>query len=164
MTALTANVSRPVRPPVGGVQTRALPLAGYTNFAGGNVAHKIYKGSVVFCDESDTDGYYKRPTTNDAGAADIVGGVALESQEVTSELLADGLVDVTVAIDGVWGFPKGGIAITDIGAPAYASDDATITTTSTTAVWIGFIIDVDGTYVWVDIAPACGHINAVPAA
>ena len=86
----------------------------------------------------------------------------LEYQEVTSENLADGLVKVTVAVDGVWGFPKGGLAITDIGAPAYASDDATITTTSTTAVWIGVIIDVDGTYVWVDIAQACGQLNIFP--
>ena len=164
MTALTADLNRPYKAPPGGLLTRVLPLAGYTNFAGGNAAHVVYKGSFVFCDISDTDGYYKRQTTNDAAADDVCGGMAVEYQSVTSNHAADGSRKVTVAVNGVWAFPKGSIAITDIGAPIYLSDDATATTTSTTAVWIGFLVKWDSTYAWVDIAPACGHINAVPAA
>ena len=164
MTALTANIPRPCKVPPGGLILRVLPLAGYTDFSGGNTAHVVYKGSFVFSDVNDTDGYYKRPTTNDAAADDVVGGIAIEYQSVTSSHTANGSREVTVAVNGVWAFPKGSIAITDMGAPIYLSDDATATTTATTALWIGFLVDWDSTYAWVDIEEACGHINAVPAA
>ena len=124
----------------------------------------VYKGSFGFSVINVTDGNYKRPTTNDADVADIVGGIAIEKQSVTSAHAADGSREVTVAVNGVWAFPKGSIAITDIGAPIYLSDDATATTTSTTALWIGFLVDWDSTYAWVDIEEACGHVNAVPVA
>ncbi|RMD64632.1 hypothetical protein D6833_04170 [Candidatus Parcubacteria bacterium] len=162
MAVLTANKNRPVRLPAGGITTRLLPLAGYTNFGAGNTAHTVYKGSLVMCDVSDTDGYFRAvPDTSvtPAAAGDIFGGIALEKQEVTSGDTADGSKKVTVAVDGVWGFPVGSIAITDIGAPAYASDDDTITTTATNNLWVGTIVDRDATYVWVDISHAAGRTN-----
>ena len=164
MTALTKNMSRPCKAPPGGLQFRSLPLIGYTANAGGNVAHTVYKGAPVFCDISDGDGYYRAIITNDADADDIVGGIAIEKQYVGSSITANGQKNVTVAINGVWAFPKGSIAITDIGAPIYMADDAVAQTSSTTALWIGFLVEWDSTYAWVDIEPACGHINAVPAA
>lgn len=163
MAVMTSSVTRPVRSPVGGVAHRALPLAGYTNFGGGSTAHSVYKGSVVCCDVSDTDGYFRAcplSSSVNLAAGDIFGGVAVEEQNVTSSNTDDGSVKVTVAINGVWGFAVGSLAITDIGAPAYASDDQTITTTSTNNLWVGTIIDVDSTYVWVDITRAAGQLNS----
>lgn len=164
MTALTANMTRQCKVPPGGLSLRVLPLTGYTDFAGGNATHTVYKGSFVFVDINDVDGYYKRITTNDAAADDVVGGIAIEKQSVTSDNTANGSKEVTVAVNGVWAFAKGSIAITDIGAPIYLADDNTAQTSDTTALWIGFLVEWDSTYAWVDIEPACGHINAVPAA
>lgn len=168
MGVLTANKQRPVQPKAGGVTTRKLPLAGYTNFASANTAHTVFKGSVVICDQSDTDGYYRAaPLTSStaANAADIIGGIALEQVKVTSSDTADGSKEVTVAVDGVWGFPVNSIAITDIGADIYTSDDGeVVTTTDTNNFWIGKLIDYDSTYAWVDISFACGMVNAPPAA
>ena len=59
MTVLSASKDRPVKLPPGGVHTAAVKLAGYTNFGDGNTAHTVYKGSVVICDVSDTDGYFR---------------------------------------------------------------------------------------------------------
>ena len=146
MAVLTASVQRPVRIPAGGLTTAVRKLAGYTNFGAGTVAHTVYKGSVVVCDVSDTDGYFR-------AAGDRCGGIALEKVAVTSSDTADGSKLVTVAVDGEWGFAKGSLAITDVGADAYASDDQTITTTSSNNFKVGRITDVDGTYVWVDIKP-----------
>jgi hypothetical protein len=138
--------------PPGGLQTEKLKLAGYTNRGGGNVAFTVYKGAVMGCDVSDTDGYFG-PMDFAAATGDIFGGIAAEKQAVGAADLADGAVELTVYINGIWGFPKGSCAITDIGAKAYASDDATITPTSTNALDIGTIVDVDDTYVWVKIDP-----------
>jgi len=163
MAVLSANVQRPVKPPAGGITTRALPLAGYTNFGGGSTAHNVYKGSVVMCDVSDTDGYFRAMPLSSSTAAtssDVFGGVALHKQEVTSADTADGSKRVTVAVDGIWGFAKGSLAITDIGAKAYASDDTTITTTTANNICVGTIIDVDATYVWVDISQDAGQVSA----
>ena len=142
MAVLTASVQRPVRIPAGGITTAVRKLAGYTNFGAGTVAHTVYNGSIVVCDVSDTDGYFRAaPATGTTAAA------------VTSSDTADGSKLVTVAVDGEWGFAKGSLAITDVGADAYASDDQTITTTSSNNFKVGRITDVDGTYVWVDIKP-----------
>jgi hypothetical protein len=158
MAVLTADVQRPVRLPAGGLTWAELKLAGYTNFGAGTLAHVVYKGSLVFCDVSDTDGYFRACPlfSGDVSASgDIFGGVALEHVAVTSADLADGSKKVTVARNGIWAFPVNSIAITDIGAPAYAADDgATITTTSTNNLWIGTIEDIDATYVYVNIAHA----------
>ena len=122
MAVLTANKQRPVKIPPGGLETRVLKLAGYTNFADANTAHTVYKGSVVICDQSDTDGYFRAAPatgTTAANAADIIGGVALEKVKVTSSDTSDGSKEVTVAVNGVWGFPVNSIAfsnkLTDIG-------------------------------------------------
>jgi len=157
MAVLTSDRQRPVRIPAGGLTTAELKLAGYTNFAGGSAAHTVYKGSLVICDVSDTDGYFRAaPLTSSTNAAsgDISGGVAAEQVAVGSADTADGSKKVTVYRNGVWGFPVGGCAITDIGAAAYASDDQTITPTSTNNFFVGYIEDVDATYVWVNIERA----------
>lgn len=157
MAVLTANKQRPVRLPPGGLATAVVKLAGYTNFTSTASAHAVYKGSIVICDVSDTDGYFRAaPLTSsvNAAAGDVFGGIALEKVNVTSSDTADGSKLVTVARNGVWGFPVGSVAITDIGAAAYASDDATITTATANNFWVGHIEDVDATYVWVNIETA----------
>ena len=151
MTALSANIDRPVRIPPGGIRTAKVKLAGYTNRAGGNVAFTCYKGAVIACDITDTDGYFG-PMDFNAATGDIFGGIAMSKQAVTSVDTADGSVEITVAINVTWGFPVGGCAITDLGAIAYASDDGTITPASSNALNIGTIVDVDATYVWVELA------------
>ena len=66
--------TRPFRSPPGGIMTRELPLAGYTNFGASAAEHTIYKGSVVICDVSDTDGYYRSaPATGTTAAATVRG-------------------------------------------------------------------------------------------
>ncbi|MEA1998250.1 MAG: hypothetical protein U9N61_02840 [Euryarchaeota archaeon] len=114
-------------------------------------------------DVSDTDGYFRAMPasgTTAATSSDIFGGVALEKQAVSSSNTSDGSKEVTVAVNGVWGFPVASLAITDMGAPAYASDDATITTTSTSNLWVGTIVERDSTYIWVDISQAAGQLNS----
>lgn len=163
MAVLTANKMRPVRLDHGELKKRLLPLAGYTNFGSGTTAHTVYKGSIVVCDVSDTDGYYRAcplSSSVNSAAGDIFGGVAAERQDVTSADTADGSKLVSVYINGVWAFPVGSLAITDVGAPAYASDDNTITTTSTNNYWCGYIVDVDASYVYVDISRAAGMLNS----
>ena len=164
MTVLSANKTRPVKIPTGGLKFRKLPLAGYTNYRS-TEAHTVYKGSVVCCDESDTDGYFHAPiaiATVLADPADVIGGIAMEKVAVTSGDLADGLKEVTVAVNGVWGFALGSLDITDIGAPVYAQDDDSVTDSSTNAWWIGTVTAVDATYIWVDISKACGQLNVFP--
>lgn len=163
MAILAANVQRPVKLAHGELQKALVPLAGYTNFGAGNTAHTVFKGSIVVCDVSDTDGYFRAvPATGTTAmaAGDIFGGISAEKQVVDSSQLADGAVELSVYRNGLWGFPKGSIAQTDVGAPAYATDDNTVSTTSTDALWIGIIEDVDETYVWVNIAPAFMRANA----
>ena len=167
MAVLSANKTRPVKVPPGGLKFRVLPLAGYTNFSGGNAENIVYKGSIVVCDVNDTDGYYHAPVaigTTAAAAEDVIGGIAMEKVSVLAANTANGAKSVTVAVNGVWAFAIGLLDITDIGAPAYAQDDDSVTDSNTDAWWIGFIVDVDDDYIWVNIAPACGHVNAVPAA
>jgi hypothetical protein len=149
--ALSGDKQRPVQSPAGGITTAALKLAGYTNRGSGSTAFTTYKGAIVACDVSDTDGYFG-PMDFTGASGDVFGGVALEKQAITSSDTGDGSKEITVARDGIWGFAKGSIAITDIGAIAYASDDDTVTTSSSNAVAIGRIVDVDDTYVWVDIS------------
>lgn len=162
MTALTSAVQRPVKVPPGGLLTAEVRLAGYTNYASGNTAFTVYKGSPVTCDVSDTDGYFRDTPTGasvNSATGDVFGGIAAETIAVTSADTADGSKKLIVYRNGVWGFPKGSIAITDIGAAAYASDTNTLTTTSTNNYLVGVITDVDATYVWVDIAPVWMRVN-----
>ncbi len=152
MTALSANKDRPVRIPTGGLKQEKLKLAGYTNRGAGTVAFTCYKGAVIFCDVSDTDGYFGPMDTN-SGTGDMFGGLAAEKQAVTSADTADGSVELSVYINGIWGFPVASLAITDIGEIIYATDTDAVTTTSTNAINIGRLVDVDDTYAWIDITP-----------
>lgn len=150
MTALSNDAQRPVKLPPGGLRTVKVPLAGYTNYGGGNTGYSVYKGSILMCDVTDTDGYFA-PKAANAAAGDIFGGIAVEGQVVDASTLADGSVECSVLASGVVGFPKGALAQTDIGAIAYASDDNTITTTNTNNLPIGIIERVDDVYAWVRI-------------
>lgn len=160
MTALSANKARPYKLLTGDLKYKTWGMAGYTNFGSGSTAHTIYKGSLVYIDVSDTDGYCRAVNDATMAAGDIFCGVAVEKQAVTSSDTGDGSVEVSVAMNGLWGFAVGSITITDVGAPAYASDDDTITTTSTNNLWVGTIVDVDSTYVWVRIDDAAGRANS----
>lgn len=160
MTVLSANKARPYRLAHGDLATKELPLAGYTNFSGGTTEHTVYKGSGVICDQSDTDGYFRAAPAAGSNAADIFGGISLEKKLVSSADLADGSVVLTVARNGVWGFAKGSIAQTDIGAAAYLADDDTIALATTNNYWCGYIEEVDDTYVWINIEPAFMMANA----
>jgi hypothetical protein len=163
MAVLTNNVQRPVIGHDPSLDV-SLPLAGYTNFGGGSTAHTVYHGSLVICDVTDTDGYFRAcPLCSDTNltTSDIFGGIALERQDVTSSNTADGSVSVTVAQNGIWGFPVNSVAATDVGAPIYAADDgSTVTTTSTNNLWIGTLVKVDSTYAWVNIGHAAGRANS----
>lgn len=163
MAVLTANKQRPVRLAHGELTTMEIPLAGYTNFGGGNAGHTVWKGSLLVCDVDDTDGYFRAvPLTSGTAmaAGDIFGGIAAERQDVTGSDTADGSVAVTVYRNGQWGFAKGNLAQTDIGAAAYASDDDTISTTANNNLWVGVIEEIDSTYVWVNIEPAFLRLNS----
>jgi len=163
MAVLSAAKTRPHRLPPGGLYTIQVPLAGYTNFGAGTLTHEVYKGSVMVCDVSDTDGYFRAcplSSSVNLAAGDIFGGIALEDMSVTSSDTADGSKKVSVAINGIWGFPVGSLAQTDVGAAIYASDDDTVTTTSTNNLWIGHLVEVDDTYAWVDITRAAMMPNS----
>jgi len=166
MAVLTANKTRPVKAPPGGCKFRELPLAGYTNYYGGNVENIVYKGSIVVCDITDTPGYYHAPiaiATTNAAADDVIGGIAMEKKSVLAANTADGSKHITVAVDGVWKFEnQDTLTIADEGKPAYAEDDDRVNATSTNAWWIGYIINVDADFIWVDIKPACGALNVAP--
>ena len=161
MTNLTANKMRPVRLPTGGLQTRLLPLAGYTNFGGGTTAFTVYKGAVVFCDVDDTDGYFRDGDSSVTYAnTDVFGGIALEQQKVTSADTADGSVEITVAVNGEWAFPIASLTITDIGAVIYATDDDAVQSSTSDGIAIGILVDVDATYAWIDIAGYAGRVSS----
>jgi len=151
MTALTANKDRPVRLPPGGLKTEKFKMVGYTNYGAGSTAYTIYKGAVVIIDVSDADGY-AAPMAVNAATGDMFAGVAMEKQAVSSAETGDGAVEITCAVNGVWGFPQASLAITDIGAVIYATDTEALTTTSTNAITVGRLVDVDDTYAWIDIA------------
>lgn len=151
MAALTGNVQRPVKPPVGGIGTYPVRLAGYTNRGSGNTAYTCFKGAIIACDTSDTDGYFG-PLDFTPASGDIFGGIGEERQDIGSTDTADGAKKLTVIRDGIVGFLKGSLAITDVGADIYATTDNDIQTSSTDALLIGRLVDVDATYAWVDIS------------
>lgn len=153
MTNLTANKQIPVRLPPGGLEMRRVKLAGYTNFGGGSTAFTVYKGAIVMCDVSDTDGYARdMDSTVTVATGDIFLGVAAEQVSVTSADTADGSKEMTVFVNGVWGFPIGSLAITDLGATIFADDDNVVTSTATSNLAIGKLVDADASYAWVDIS------------
>lgn len=161
MTNLSSDCNRLYKLPPGGLKERQLPLAGYTLFEGGSTTYTVYKGALVFCDANDTDGYF-RPVDSAVAVttADVFGGIAMEQIAITSSDAANGSRKVTVAVNGEWAFAIGTIAITDIGAPIYASDDTTVTTSSNDTLAIGILTNVDSTYAWVDITDYAGLPSA----
>ncbi len=163
MAVLTQNIQYQTLLPGGGLNTVVQPMAGYTNFAGGSTAHTIFKGSICVCDVSDTDGYVRAVpltgSTNMAGG-DIFVGVAAEKQSVTSADTADGSVEVSLYINGIWGFAVGSLGVTDIGAAMYASDDQIITSSSSNTLWVGYLVKVADSKAWVDISLAVNRPNS----
>lgn len=161
MATISANRQLPVRLPSGGLTFRKLALAGYTNFSGGSTAHSVYHNSLVACDVSDTDGYFRAIATGVTWtSSDVFGGVAVEKQDVTSADTADGSKEITVAVDGVWGFPKNSLAITDMGAVVYAADETVFQSSSSAALAVGILVAVDATYAWVDISDYAGKVSS----
>lgn len=157
MTNMTANVTRPHK---GEIEQQRYGLVGYTNYQAGSTAYTVYKGAIMMMDVSDVDGYGQpMQSTITAASGDIFLGIAEEKVSITSSDTSDDTKDVLIATSGLWGFPVGSLAVTDIGAPIYASDDTTITTTSTNALWIGTLVNVDATYAWVNIGHAAGRTN-----
>lgn len=161
MANLAANKQRPVRLPPGGLETRKVKLAGYTNFGGGNTAFTVFKGAVVMCDVSDTDGYARDMDSGvTVAATDLFLGIAAERQDVTASDTADGSKEMTVYVNGTWGFPLNGLAITDLGATIFADDDDLPTATTLANLAIGKLVDVDATYAWVDISDYTFKVSA----
>ena len=163
MAVLAQDIQLPVR---GVVETQKQPLTGYTNHAGGNVEHTVYKGSILVSDVSDADGYFRAvplSSSTNMATGDVFGGVAIEQVKVETTDTADGAKKVTAARTGVWGFAPGSLAITDLGADIYASDDQTVTTTSTNNLYIGTLVALEDSRAWVDIARAFGRVNVAVA-
>lgn len=156
MAALASNVQRPRIPINGKLNQYKVKLTGYTALT---AAEEIYKGAVLMVDVSVADGY-ATPKAVDAAAGDLFAGVAMERVSIGSADAANGAKECVVAIDGLIGFPKGALAITDLGAPIYASTDNDISTTDTNNLWIGYLKDIDDTYAYVDIAPAWMMANS----
>jgi len=155
MANMTVSTSRPHK---GVSKYWNYGLVGYTDYQSGSTAYTVYKGAIVMMDVSDVDGYAQPLQSGiTVASGDVFLGVALEEVSVASSDTSQADKDVLLARDGVWGFAKGSLAVTDIGDVAYASDDCTITTTDTNNLWVGQIVDVDDTYVWVDISLAAGR-------
>jgi len=147
--AMTKDLQRPYKPANGGnTDFLAVKLAGITS-AGG--VYTIYKGAFVGYDVSLVDGYALRLPATAKATGDIFAGIAMERVALDSSDTVDGAKTCRVARDGQWGFPKGSITITDIAATVYASDDGTITLTQGTNMPVGRIVEVDDTYVWIEI-------------
>jgi len=158
MANLSASVTLPHK---GDLRPWSYGMVGYTDYQAGSTVYTIYKGSPVFIDESDVDGYAQPFLSSlTATGTDVFLGVALEEKAVTSSDTAQGDVEIAVARAGVWGFPKASLTVTDIGAAIYADDSKVVTSTSTNNLWIGFLVDVDDTYAWIDISGATSRVNS----
>jgi len=157
MTNMTQGLTRPTK---GAVEHQRYGLVGYTDRGSGSEAYTSYKGAIMIMDVSDIDGYVQPHQSGITSASgDIFVGIAVEEVSVTSSDTSQGDKDILVQTRGLVGFPVGSLAVTDIGAPIYASDDTTITTTSSNNQWIGTLVNVDSTYAWVDISHAAGRTN-----
>ncbi len=91
----------------------------------------IFKGGFVGLA---SDGYARAFV-----AGDLFLGLAYEEGDNTSG--ADGDVTVRVFTQGDFELAIAGLAITDIGVPIYASDDATATLNPENASYIGYVVD-----------------------
>lgn len=104
-------------------ELRSLPLAAD--------AH-IYKGALIGI----TPGGYARALV----AGDLFAGIAYEEMDNTGG--ADGNVSVRFYTLGDFGHALSGATIANVGDAVYASDDATLTFTSTNNSFVGHAIDV----------------------
>ena len=103
-------------------ELRALPIKGGSH---------IYKGALVGLASG-----YARPLV----AGDAFAGIAYEEVENTSG--ADGAVSVRVFTQGDFEHTLGSASRANNGSAVYASDDATITLTSTNNSLVGRQVDV----------------------
>ena len=104
----------------------------------------IYAGSLVALNASG----YAVPAANTAGFKFL--GVAMEHVDNSSG--SNGDKTVRVRRKGVFRFDASGMAITDIGASVYVSDDHTVAKSTTNSVACGKIAEfVSATEVGVDI-------------
>lgn len=125
----------------------------------GGAAVTIYKGGVIIMDVSDSNYVQKHASTITATSSDVFLGIAAEGLSVVAAD-TDGSKSLRVWRKGVFAFVKGALTIGDRGKAVYASDDGTVTLTSSNNVWIGYLVDVDGTYAWVEIDRAAGMLNS----
>ena len=131
------------------------------------IAHKvaasttIYKGALLKVNASG----YAEPCATEAGASFI--GVAYE--EVDNSSGSDGDKEVRVYKTGTFLLEGSGFAQSDVGAPVYASDDQTITTTPASNLQIvGEIVEYEAAdEVWVKLfasdTPAAASVAALGA-
>ena len=118
----------------------------------------IYTGALV---EIRTDGYLQ-PWQN--GSTSAFAGVALEGTITPlaensqggiapfSGVMSPNKRGITVGRSGrLYRFPYAAAAITNLGAPVYATDDHTITLVSQT-LRIGTVVDYESGYLWVDFS------------
>jgi hypothetical protein len=144
MTNLTAPVNVPIKNSDAVIYP---PLAGQT----------IFVGALV---EIRTDGYLQ-PWQN--GSTSAFAGVALDgTMSPLAELSQGGIATtgymspnkrgITVGRSGrLYRFPYAAAAITNLGAPVYATDDHTITLVPQTQR-IGTVVDYESGFLWVDFS------------
>lgn len=117
MTTLAADVA----PPYGDANRNHLPVI---------AADIIYEGAAV----GDNGSGYHRPLV----AGDPFRGFAQARADNSAG--AAGAINVEVRTSGRVQLAIGSLAITDVGKPVYASDDATFTLTATSNSYIGRVI------------------------
>lgn len=104
----------------------------------------IYRGALVM---HNTSGYLAPAAT---GAGGIFAGVAMEKVDNSGGSAGD--VECKYQSEGVFLLEGSGLAQGDVGDMVYASDDQTITKTSTNNPLVGQIIKfVSATQVWVKL-------------
>jgi hypothetical protein len=95
----------------------------------------IYKGTLVSIRVADGYAYAARNGT----ATDIFVGVAEEKKAGDGTA---GSARIRVRKTGTFVFALSGAAQTDVGVAVYASDDQTLTKTSTNAQLVGYIVEL----------------------
>jgi hypothetical protein len=104
----------------------------------------IYRGAMVMYDAA---GFLAPAAT---GAGNVFGGIAEE--EVDNSGGAAGDVRCKHKVEGSYLLTGAGFAQTDVGSMVYASDDETVTLTSTANPMVGQIVDyISATQVWVKL-------------
>lgn len=156
MAALTHDIQRPYR---GADPARILevPVAGATAMSG---AHTIYARQPVCSDVSVAAGYAHGVGAGATYASgDVFFGMSLDHVVVGATETADGTHKVSVYRDGTWQFPLNSLTQADVGKNVYITSDTVITVTSTNALWIGVLAQVDD-FAWVDIETAANRTTA----